>query len=74
MRKETTMKMLTLALAGAAIISRSIARPIERIVQVTEAVAAGNLESEVPYGARRDEIGALARSVAVSNWWFPWKA
>lgn len=54
-----------LALAGAAIISRSIAKPIARIVQVTEAVAAGRLESEVPYGARRDEIGALARSVTV---------
>ena len=54
-----------LALAGAAIISRSIAKPIARIAEVTEAVAAGNLEREVPYGSRRDEIGALARSVAV---------
>jgi methyl-accepting chemotaxis protein len=56
---------MLLALVGAAIISRSIARPIARIVQVTEAVAAGELEREVPYGTRRDEIGALARSIAV---------
>jgi methyl-accepting chemotaxis protein len=54
-----------LAVIGAIIISRSIAKPIARIAEVTEAVAAGNLDSEVPYGARKDEIGALARSIAV---------
>ncbi len=54
-----------LALAGAAIISRSVAKPITRIAEVTEAVAAGNLEHEVPYGSRGDEIGALARSIGV---------
>jgi methyl-accepting chemotaxis protein len=54
-----------LAVIGAIIISRSIARPIARIVEVTEAVATGDLESQVPYGARKDEIGALARSIAV---------
>jgi methyl-accepting chemotaxis protein len=54
-----------LALAGAIIISRSVARPIAHIVEVTGALADGNLEREVPYGARKDEIGALARSIAV---------
>jgi methyl-accepting chemotaxis protein len=54
-----------LALAGAIIISRSVAKPIARIVEVTGAVAAGNLESKVPYAERKDEIGALSRSVAV---------
>jgi methyl-accepting chemotaxis protein len=54
-----------LALAGAIVISRSIAKPIARIVEVTGALAAGDLESQVPYEARKDEIGALARSISV---------
>jgi methyl-accepting chemotaxis protein len=56
---------ILLALAGAIIISRSVAKPIARIVEVTGAVAAGDLESKVPYSERKDEIGALSRSVAV---------
>jgi methyl-accepting chemotaxis protein len=54
-----------LAVAGVIIISRSIARPLAHITEVTEAVAAGDAETEVPYGARQDEIGALSRSIAV---------
>jgi methyl-accepting chemotaxis protein len=54
-----------LAVAGVLIISRGIARPINSITRVTEAVAAGEAEVAVPYAERRDEIGALARSIAV---------
>jgi methyl-accepting chemotaxis protein len=54
-----------LALAGAVIIARSIAKPIARIIEVTGALAGGNLEKQVPYRSRKDEIGALARSIAV---------
>jgi methyl-accepting chemotaxis protein len=54
-----------LALAGAIIIARSIAKPIARIIEVTGALAAGDLENQVPYRSRKDEIGALARSIAV---------
>src|SRR6266446_7821050 len=32
---------------------------------ITEAVAAGDMAQAVPYGERRDEIGALARSIEV---------
>jgi methyl-accepting chemotaxis protein len=56
---------LLLAIIGAIIISRSVAKPIARIAEVTEAVASGNVDSKVPYSARKDEIGALARSIAV---------
>jgi methyl-accepting chemotaxis protein len=54
-----------LAVFGALIISRSVAHPIGAITRVTEAVAAGQAEVTVPFADRRDEIGALARSIAV---------
>jgi methyl-accepting chemotaxis protein len=54
-----------LAAVGTAIIWRGVARPLARIARITEAVAAGDAEVTVPYGARRDEVGALARSIAV---------
>jgi len=54
-----------LAAVGAAIIWRAIARPLARITSVTETVAAGQSDVPVPYRNRGDEVGALARSIAV---------
>lgn len=54
-----------LALAGTFLISRSVARPLAAITRVTETVANGDLSVAVPFSDRRDEIGALARSIAV---------
>jgi methyl-accepting chemotaxis protein len=54
-----------LALSGALVIWRSVAKPIANITQVTETVAAGNSSISIPFSERRDEIGALARSIAV---------
>jgi methyl-accepting chemotaxis protein len=60
---------LLLAAAGAYIIWRAVARPLARITRVTEAIASGQgtegMQSEVPYRNRGDEVGALARSIAV---------
>ena len=53
-----------LAAAGTFIIWRNVARPLKEITRVTEIVAEGTATA-IPYGARRDEIGALARSIAV---------
>src|SRR5438093_11411980 len=69
---ETTAWLMTvlgafailLAGAGAFLIWRAVARPLAEITRVTEQVAAGT-EVAIPYGVRRDEIGALARSIAV---------
>jgi len=65
-----TLTMLALASVGLAgvgvlIIWRAVTRPLGEITQVTEAVAAGTEGITVPHGQRRDEIGALARSIAV---------
>ncbi|KQQ23675.1 chemotaxis protein [Methylobacterium sp. Leaf123] len=42
-----------------------IARPIRRAVQATERLAAGDLDTAVDDVARRDEVGALNRALAV---------
>jgi methyl-accepting chemotaxis protein len=55
---------LLLAGAGMSMIRVAVARPLAEITRVTEAVAEGAAIA-VPYGSRRDEIGALARSIGV---------
>ncbi|TMJ28281.1 MAG: HAMP domain-containing protein, partial [Alphaproteobacteria bacterium] len=61
----TALFAIVLATAGAVIIWRAVARPLARITRITEDVAAGNVEHAVPYRERRDEVGALARSIEV---------
>jgi methyl-accepting chemotaxis protein len=56
---------ILLAGAGAFIIRHAVARPLATITQATESVAAGRAQMAVPYGNRGDEVGALARSIAV---------
>ncbi|MCC6775384.1 MAG: HAMP domain-containing protein [Hyphomicrobiales bacterium] len=56
---------IALAGAGAFLIWQQIARPLAGITSVTERIAAGDLKSMVPHRARGDEVGALARSIAV---------
>jgi methyl-accepting chemotaxis protein len=49
---------------GAFILRRAVVAPLAEITRVTEQVADGNAV-RVPYGSRRDEIGALSRSISV---------
>jgi methyl-accepting chemotaxis protein len=56
---------VVLAAGGIFMISRFVARPLAKITSVTQSVAAGELELAVPYEERGDEVGALARSIAV---------
>jgi methyl-accepting chemotaxis protein len=53
-----------LAGAGAWIIWRAVVHPLAEITRVTEQVAEGNA-THIPYGSRRDEVGALSRSIGV---------
>jgi methyl-accepting chemotaxis protein len=53
-----------LAAVGALIIWRGVVHPLAEIARVTEQVAEGRAVP-VPYGPRRDEIGALSRSISV---------
>ena len=45
--------------------SRIIARPVVQLTQAMAGLAGGNLDVEVPGGARQDEIGAMARTVEI---------
>lgn len=54
-----------LAAFGAIMIWRSVARPLADITRVTEAVADGQVNIDVPHRTRHDEIGALARSIVI---------
>ncbi len=51
-------------LIGFVIIS-SVVRPLQRLELRMKALAQGDLDSEIPFRNRRDEIGAMARSVEV---------
>lgn len=44
---------------------RSISTPVQRVTTAMQSVADGNLETEVPYTERPDEIGALANTLLV---------
>ena len=55
---------ILLAAVGALILRRAVVRPLAEITRVTEQVAEGGAVA-VPYGSRRDEIGALSRSISV---------
>jgi methyl-accepting chemotaxis protein len=54
-----------LAAAGVFVIRRAVVQPLAQITGLTETIAAGFGGSGIPYRERGDEIGALARSIAV---------
>jgi methyl-accepting chemotaxis protein len=49
---------------GALVLRRAVVHPLAEIARVTVQVADGHAVT-VPYGTRRDEIGALSRSISV---------
>ena len=69
----TTTRLVVVAIAGIGVLASlaglitvfGIARPIRRAVQATERLAAGDLATPVDDLARRDEVGALNRALAV---------
>jgi len=55
-----------LVLIGAAIFgARSVARPIAQITKRMTSLAEGDLASDIPFATRSDEIGDMAKAVAV---------
>ena len=60
-----TLVICLLALAGFFLFARSIGSTIGRLSDTMRRLAAGDVSTEVPGQDRRDEIGAMARSVEV---------
>jgi methyl-accepting chemotaxis protein len=56
---------LVLAGGAVAIVVLRVSRPLDRLTQAMTAVARGDLEAEVPAIRRADEVGAMARALAV---------
>lgn len=56
---------MTTILVGLTLIARSIVRPLRSLTSVTGHLARGDLSEDVPATDRLDEIGELARAVAV---------
>src|SRR5262249_10741548 len=59
------LSAIALATLGVIIIWRGVARPLAWITRITEAVAHGAAGVPIPFQGRRDEIGALTRSIEV---------
>ncbi|WP_037461483.1 HAMP domain-containing protein, partial [Sinorhizobium fredii] len=59
--------MVLLLIASAVFGARAIARPIGRITGNMTVLAGGDLDVDVPFTARRDEIGEMARAVELSK-------
>jgi len=55
---------IVLGIFGAWVLRQAVVHPLAQITQVTEQVAEGHAVT-VPFGQRRDEIGALSRSISV---------
>ena len=57
--------VLVLGLGAFWVMGASITRPITRLTETMNQLAAGDLQIEVTGGERHDELGAMARAVAV---------
>ena len=72
---ETFMLMLVLGTVGAGIVigggtafyiaTNQLSRPIQDVTETMNRLAGGDLDTEVPYAGRKDEIGEMAAAVAV---------
>jgi methyl-accepting chemotaxis protein len=60
-----TLVALLLAGVVCTLVFRRLTRPIPTITKTVDAIANGDLESEVAFADRRDELGTLARAVEV---------
>jgi methyl-accepting chemotaxis protein len=57
--------VLLLAIFLGTLIARGISRPLGRITAETRKLAAGDLDVEIPYTSKGDEVGGLARALEV---------
>src|SRR5207253_8854003 len=56
--------LFAVVLLASVIISRSVTKPLNVITDLTGRLAAGDQSFEVPYAARKDEIGGRAKALS----------
>ncbi|MBU1175097.1 MAG: HAMP domain-containing protein, partial [Alphaproteobacteria bacterium] len=54
---------LLLALTAAVLLGRAVSKPITRITQIMQGMADGDLDIEVPFADRGDEVGKMAKTL-----------
>jgi methyl-accepting chemotaxis protein len=59
------LAVFALVLISSFFIGRSVTRPLTIITNLTDRLASGDSAFEVPFTARKDEVGALAKSLRV---------
>jgi methyl-accepting chemotaxis protein len=59
------LAVFALVLIASFVIGRSVTRPLAKITALTERLASGDSAFDVPYANRRDEVGGLAKALAV---------
>ena len=59
-----TLAALVLALLAGFIVTRNIARPLQRLTTIAERITVGDLSVKVPADTRSDEVGMLVRAFA----------
>lgn len=57
--------LILVIFSGVAIFRRRVIRPVEAITDYMGALAEGNYDREVPLASRADELGLMAKSVAI---------
>jgi methyl-accepting chemotaxis protein len=55
--------ILALLVGAALIVAGRVTGPLGRLTRATQRLAAGELETTIPHGQRRDEVGDLARRI-----------
>src|SRR3954464_4232757 len=58
------LAVFAVVLISAFFIGRSVTRPLTNITNLTNRLASGDTDFEVPYTARKDEVGGLAKALA----------
>jgi methyl-accepting chemotaxis protein len=61
----TSVSAIVLALLLATLIGRAVSSPVQRLTRTMRALADGALDTAIPDTNRHDELGAMARAVAV---------
>ncbi len=56
---------ILLAVTNIVIVRRSVIKPLETMIETMTRISDGNLETEVPYGTRADEIGKVSQAVSI---------